>query len=596
MNFNITPTIILEAIWSVIWLLLIIDILRRRTNRFLLNFEQNQKIIWIVLMVLFQIVPIGIYLILFKNKGIHLQSIVKLLLILGQTIPSIAYFYLFKKHNDILHFLNRYKTTRGLHDFLTNGDVLSKIGVTLFIVIIYRALANVPLPGIDMKIYSQFFGKSTASEINYIFTIFTGGRLETPSLVGLGLAAYINASIMMQILPYAIPRLKELQKDGERGRQIINQITRYITLPLSLLYSVGYIYLISSRDLNNPNNDPSISGATGYKASYLISHALNSQWPTIQKVILMALVLTAGTIFLMWLSEIITEKGMGNGSSVIIMIGILSSLPILLNQDFSKVNFNDIVRQLVEGHFSVLNSPLTLALIAVIIGGILIIGGIIFINESIRKVSIQYARRVRGADTGRGSFLPIKFTLTGVLPVIFTYAILSMPQVLIPLLERVAVKDSGFFKYLESLKTSFLYAPTSGVVNRESLIYAIVYFVLVIGCGLFYAFIVLPPDETAENLQKSGAFIPGIRPGKSTQKHISGVLLRISFIGAIFLAIIAEIPILARDLVLSSSGQSLAVLSGIGGTSILILVSVLMDTVRQYKSLQATRSYEKYIL
>lgn len=479
---------------------------------------------------------------------------------------------------------------------LGNKEILTKIGVTILVVIIYRALANVPLPGVDMKVYDQYFGQSTASEINYLFTIFTGGRVDTPSLVGLGLAAYINASIIMQMLPYAIPRLKEIQKDGERGRQVINQITRFITFPLSIFYSLIYISLISQRDMANPQGLASVAADSTHIPVYLIPHADGSSWPTIGRVVMMALILTAGTIFLMWLSEIITERGIGNGSSIVITIGILSSLPILLTQDFSKVNLGDVFKQIAEGNSSVLSNPLTIALIAVLVGAVLVVAGIIFVNESTRKIDIQYARRVRGEEIGKGSNLPIKFTLTGVLPVIFTYAVLSLPQVAVPLLQN-AIKDttSTFYLFLDKVKNSFLYAPNDLIVDKRDLEYAIVYFILVIVFGLVYAFIVLNPQETAENLQKSGAFIPGIRPGKSTEKFIMGVLLRISFMGAIFLAIIAEVPIIARDIVLNASGTSLAVLSGIGGTSILIVVTVFLDIFRQYKSLLATRSYEKYI-
>ncbi len=483
-----------------------------------------------------------------------------------------------------------------LPSFLTNKEILTRIGITLLIVVIYRGLANIPLPGVDMNIYESYFGANTASEINYLFTIFTGGRVDTPSLVGLGIAAYINASIVMQILPYAIPRLKELQKEGERGRQVINQITRFLTLPLSLFYSIVYLYIIAQRDLGNPNADPAIAADPNHTPVYLIPHEIGSNMPSLEKIIFMAIILAAGTIFLMWLSEIITEKGLGNGSSVIITIGILSTLPVYLTQDFARVNFGEIINQLLQGNFSVLNNPLTTALLVVLIGAVLVIAGIIFINESYRKINIQYARRVRGAEIGRGSFLPLKFTLTGVIPVIFTYAFLSIPQIILPLIENNIQPDSSIYPFIQSLKTSFLYATTDNVVNEHDTIYAIVYFVTTVVFALIYAFIVFNPQEVAvENLQKNGAFIPGIRPGKATENYLSSVLLKIALVGGIFLAIIAEIPILASNMVLNSSGTTLIILSGIGGTSVLIIVGVFLDTYRQYKSLQATRNYEKYI-
>jgi len=480
--------------------------------------------------------------------------------------------------------------------FLTNKEILSRIGVTLFIVFIYRALANIPLPGVDMSVYNSYFGASTASEINYLFTIFTGGRVDTPSLVGLGIAAYINASIVMQILPYAIPRLKELQKEGERGRQVINQITRYIAAPLAFFYSTIYLYIIAQRDLANAASDPAIAADPNHTAVYLIPHEIGSNMPSLEKIIFMALILTAGTILLMWLSEIITERGLGNGSSVIITIGILSTLPVYISQDFSRINFNETVNQLLQGNFSVLSNPLTSALLVVIIGAVVVIGGIIFISESYRRIEIQYARRVRGAEIGRGSFLPLKFTLTGVIPVIFTYAVLSIPQIVIPLVQNNLSADSSLYQFVESLKTNFLYASTDNIVDIKDFYYAVLYFILTIIFALVYSFIVFNPQEVAvENLQKNGAFIPGVRPGKATEDYLSRVLLRIGIVGGIFLGLIALIPMIARDFVLSTSGTTLTILSGIGGTSVLIIVGVFLDTYRQYKSLQATRNYEKYI-
>lgn len=464
-----------------------------------------------------------------------------------------------------------------------NKDILSKIIVTIGIVAIYRILSSIPLPGMDMSVFENLLNNRPTTEANYLFSLFTGGRLESPSIVGMGLAAYINASIIMQMLPYALPRLKEIQKQGERGRQIINQFTRFLALPLALLYSFGYLVFLSQQNF-------STSGDT----SYLIPHAAGSDYPTIAKLLLMTVALTAGTLILMWLSEIITEKGLGNGSSVIITVGILATLPSYIIVDFSKLNLSEVIAQIGQGNLSALLNPIALSIIFSIIGIIVMMVVLIFINESQRNIPVQYARRVRGAESGKGSSLPIKFTLTGVLPIIFTYAILSVPQLLIPLLERLTDTASGFYQFLQSLKNSFLFASTDSVVNSNDTIYAIVYFFLVIIFGVFYAFIILNPKETAENLQKSGAFVPGIRPGKSTEKYISQVLVKMAFAGSFVLAFIALIPIIARDIVLSSTGSQLAILSGIGGTTLLIVVSVVLDTIRQYRSLRATRSYERY--
>jgi preprotein translocase subunit SecY len=496
-----------------------------------------------------------------------------------------------KKRSVNLKFLNRLpgkKIARGIGEFLSNKDVVSKILVTILVIVIYRILSSIPLPGVDMNIYREVFSSRTASEANYIFTIFTGGRLETPSIIGLGIAAYINASIIMQLLPYAITRLKEIQKDGERGKQIINQITRFISVPLAFMYSIVYLVVLSRNDLGTAG----IGLPTG---TYLIPHAADADFPSGLRILFMALVLTGGTMLLMWLSEIITEKGLGNGSSIIISVGILASLPALISQDYSQLNIPNLVNNLVQGNFSALTDPLTLALIIVAIGFVFVIAAIIFISESQRKIDIQYARRVREGEGGQGSFLPIKFTVTGVMPVIFAFALLSIPQLIVPIVESSGNASPFMLDVVNSVKAGPLYATADQIIDGKDLQYELLYFALVIIFGVFYSYIVLNPKETAENLQKSGAFVPGIRPGKSTENYIAGVLFRISFFGALFLGIIALIPVLGRNLVYSSSSVYLAVLSGIGGTSLLIIVSVILDTLRQYKSIVATRSYERYL-
>lgn len=509
-------------------------------------------------------------------------------LIILPIISTFAYFVVFKKYLSVLNLIKNFKWGRPLYDGLTNKEIVTKIGVTLGVVLAYRVLAQIPLPGVDMVAYQSLFENRSASEVNYLFTVFTGGRLETPSIVGLGLAAYINASIIMQILPYAIQRLKNLQQEGERGRQVINQITRFITFPLAFLYSLAYVGLISQTDFNQGVGTP----------LYLVSHVDGTTWPTVAKVVFMALILAAGTMFLMWLSEIVTERGLGNGSSVIISAGILAGLPALVKIDFESLNFGNIISEIFRGNSVALSNPATLAILGTIIGFIVVVTAIVFINESQRRIPIAYSRRVRGADAGKGSNLPIKFTVTGVMPVIFAYALVSLPQLIVPLVQRGVDPSTDFGKWLSGLQDTFLFSQVgtqATISDSRDLIFDIIYFFAIIIFGLFYSFIVLNPKETAENLQKSGAFIRGVRPGKSTEKFIMTVLLRIGFIGSLLLAMIALIPTLGRYLVLNATQQNLAILSGIGGTSILILVGVLLDTKRQYDSLVATRNYQKFI-
>lgn len=487
------------------------------------------------------------------------------------------------------------RAVRGVSNFLTK-DIASKLGLTLFIVVIYRTLAAIPLPGIDLAVYNSEFASNAANQSNALFSLFTGGQLDSPSLVGLGLVAFINASIVMQLLPYAIPRLKEIQKEGERGRQMINQITRIITLPLSFFYSLAYLAYLSQRDVANLNNSATVAADPNHVPLYLIQHVAGTNWPSIEKIIFMAIILAAGTMLLMWLSEIITERGLGNGSSIIIMIGILAHLPAFISTDFNSSNILNTISNILKGNLEYLKDPYFIAIIAIIIGLLLVVTLVIFINESQRKVDIRYARRVRGDEVGQGSFLPVKFTITGVLPVIFATSLLSIPQIIVPLLQNSVDSSSTLGQIISSIQNGFLFASADRAINTQDVIYIIVDFLLVIIFGLFYAFIVLNPKETAENLQKSGAFIPGIRPGKSTESYLSGVILRISFIGAIVLGIISLIPLVSRDILVSTTGNSLQILSGISGTGILIIVGVVLDTYRQYRSLRATKGYDKYIL
>jgi len=486
----------------------------------------------------------------------------------------------------------RIPTNSFLYDLTHNKSLLSKIFVTILVVLVYRLLASIPLPGMDMAVYNKFFGQtSSASEANYFFSIFTGGFLDTPSVIGLGIASYINASIIMQLLTPVIPKLSELSKDGARGQQIVNQYTRYLTLPLSLIYSSIYLVFLSQRDIND-------TAGTGITASpeFLIPRVPGTDWPSITKIIFMAIVLTAGTMFLMWLAEVISEAGIGNGSSIIIASGILASIPTLIRTDLASLQLKNRVTEALEGNLSTFTDPVFLSIIGVLLGIVVVTGLVVFTNESIRRIKIQYARRSSAATPAQESHLPIKLTLTGVLPIIFASAFLSLPQLVVPLIiNRIDDTNSATYKFLDSIQTSFLFSQTDNIVNTQDFQYAFVYFLFIVAFGMFYAYIAMKPKETAESLQKQSAFIPGIRPGNSTEKYISGVLGRISFAGAIFLAFLALFPLVARNLIVSSTGVNLAVLSGIGGTSILIVVGVFLDTMRQYNSLKVAKSYEKYI-
>jgi preprotein translocase subunit SecY len=485
--------------------------------------------------------------------------------------------------------LARTRVGKVIVDTLTNKNILYRILFTLLIIVLYRGLASIPLPGINMDAYKEVFGSASNSEITYLLAIFTGGQLDSPSVVGLGLFAYINSSIILQLLTPVIPRLTELSKEGNLGMAVINQYTRYLTVFLSFVYSSGYVVLMSRTNLSSEGGE-----------LYLIDTLQGSNFPSIMKIIFIATILTAGTMLLVWLAESITEYGIGNGSSIIITIGIISLMPALIRQDFAQLNLKGILDGILEGSFNVLTDPQFVSILIVIFGALIMILLIVFVNESARNIQIQYARRVRSSDS-KTSSLPIKLTLTGVLPIIFASALLSVPQLISALVNNIlrsSIGEDTAQKIVSWVENSFFYATVGDqafIVDRNDLYYALFYFSLVVLFGVFYAFIQLKPEETAENLQKSGAFIPGIRPGKSTEKYIATVLLRISFAGSIFLGFVALLPIVARNFIVGYEGTNLAILSGIGGTSILIAVSVILETVRQYNSLRVSKNYERFI-
>lgn len=471
-----------------------------------------------------------------------------------------------------------------LYDIFTNKKLLTKISVTILVIFIYRLLASVPLPGVDMKVFAESLGNQSASELSYFFLIFTGTNLETPSIVGLGLAAYINSSIIIQLLTPVIPKLQELSKDGARGQQVINQISRYLTLPFSLFYSTIYLLIVSRTDFSQ-------TGA----GQYLIPHVAGSDWPSAMRIAFMALTLSAGTMFLMWLAEVITENGIGNGTSVIIAIGIIASLPSLLAQDFSRVDLGNIFTEVLRGNLNLLAGSQFLSLMAIIAGMLLLLLLIIFMNESVRNIKIMHTRRTALVDPTQDSSLPIKLTVAGVLPIIFASAFMSVPQLIVSFGKNVWQSQSGrLADFLNSLSNSFFLAVNDNVVDYKDTLYAIVFFTLIVFFGVFYAFITLKPNEIAENLPKQSAYIPGVRPGKETEEYISKVLARVAFAGSLFLAVLAMIPLIARNFLITTTGANFVVLSGIGSTSLLIVVSVILEIRRQYVSLLVTKSYERF--
>ncbi len=455
---------------------------------------------------------------------------------------------------------NLISTLRGWIKSIGSREILKKILFTILIIMLFRLLATIPLPGINLDVFRQVLSDSP---FNNVFTLISGGRLDKPSLVAIGVAPYINASIIIQLLTTIIPRLEDLSKQGEIGRRKLNQYTRLLTIPLAILQSI-VIYSI----FTNP-------GATG-------NSTLTSVLDNVQGFDLLVFIttMTAGSIILMWLGELITEYGIGNGASVIIAFGIMSTIPGLiisqisgLGTDWTSFLGGD-VRSLLSNNFILFYIVIGLIILMTVI--------IIIVSEAVRKLQVVYAKRYRGSMSA-DSHLPLRLNQAGVMPVIFAQALLTFPLIVSSFI--LSVRQSGR-----------LYDIAIGLQNSQILRLNTVEHVLALVVGVvvftyFYTYVVVKPGEIAKNLQKSGAFLPGIRPGTETIKKISIVTARLTFFGGIFLAIIAVIPSI---LSLFEPTQQLTILSGIGGTSLLIVVSVFMDSYRKMLALKSIQNYEIY--
>jgi preprotein translocase subunit SecY len=453
-----------------------------------------------------------------------------------------------------------------LSEIFRNKEIRNKLLITILIIAAFRILAAIPLPGIDASTFSTY---TQGTPFSNIFTIITGGRLDNPSVVAIGLAPFINASIIIQLLSTVIPSLEELQKEGgEAGRQKLNQYTRLLTLPLALIQGFVIYTILKNTGLGSLiKADDTLTIAT------------------------LIFSLAAGSIFLMWLSEIISENGIGNGSSIIIATGILASLPGFISQDFQSLAKD--IPLLLKGQFEILWSDNLVLIYSVVVALLLLLAVIVFINEATRKITIQYARRVRESVANtQSSYLPIKLNQAGVMPVIFASSILILPQIISQFV--LSATTSGWlFDAATAINGSFL-------TQFRSLGYNVLDFFLIIGFAFFYTFVVQNPNDVADNLKKSGGFIPGIRPGGSTTKFLTSVMIRLTTFGAIFLGVIALAPSLINKFLESgiltgtANQTQYTLFSGIGGTSLLILVGVILDTMRQFKSMNVVRSYEEY--
>jgi len=442
---------------------------------------------------------------------------------------------------------------------LGSKQIWSRILFTLGILVIFRLLSAIPLPGVDARAYFELLQDNP---FNTLFSLLSGARFDHPSLVAIGIAPYINASIVIQLLTSVIPSLEELSKQGELGRQKINQLTRWITLPLAIVLGI-MVYVVL--------NDPSVSS----------SAALSGVLKPLQAFDIATFIITAtaGSILLMWLSELITENGIGNGASVIIAFGIIASIPSLLANEVSTLSGD--WGNLIAGDLRSFGSSGLVTLYVIVAVLIVMVMATVIINEAMRRIPIRYARRYR-ADNAIESYLPLRLNQAGVMPVIFASALLSFPQIIASFILRL--RDSGrLFDFAQNLYTSRIFQYTTWE-------HIVAFFILTIVFTYFYTFVVVKPDELAKNLQKSGAFIPGIRPGTDTVKYVINVTMKLSLFGGIFLGLIAVTPNLLT--VVSDTTNRFSTLAGIAGTSILIVVSVFMDSRRKLQSLKSVEGYE----
>jgi preprotein translocase subunit SecY len=412
-------------------------------------------------------------------------------------------------------------------------DIRRRLLYVLGILIVFRFLAHVPVPGVNQASLAQYLQNNA---LFGVLDLLSGGGLSSFSVVALGVNPYINASIIMQLMTGVVPSLQALQREGEYGRQKINQYTRYLAVPMALLQAYGFLALLSA---NNVLKTPFDLGS----------------WETITQII----TLTAGSITLMWLGELITEKGIGNGISFIIFAGIVSRAPGALTGFISNP---DLARLVLLGILAV-------AAVAVII----------YIQEGQRRIPVQYASRVRGRRMYQGgqTFLPLRVNQAGVIPIIFAVSILLFPS-----------QIASYFTTAPGLVGDIANAIVK-YLGQGSALYVVLYFLLTFGFTYFYTAFTFKPDETAEQLRKNGGFIPGIRPGKPTQEYLGRVVSRITLAGALFLGIVAVAPVLAG--VLDPNLQGIA----IGGTGLLIVVSVVVETMKQIEAQLMMRNYEGFI-
>ncbi|HNV12766.1 MAG TPA: preprotein translocase subunit SecY [bacterium] len=409
-------------------------------------------------------------------------------------------------------------------------DLRNNIIFVLLMLVVFRLFSHIPVPGVNMSALRDIF---SSNQFLGMLNVFSGGSMDNFSIVMMGIAPYITSSIIFQLLGMIIPKLEEMQKE-ESGRQKINTWTRLGTVPLAMVQAYGMINLLN-------RSGSGILSSNSYFDLFTI-----------------IMTITAGTIFLMWIGELISEKKIGNGISLLIFAGIIAGLPTALQR---------IIFSFDQSQLFILLGFVFITLVTII--------GIVVINEGQRNIPVQYARQIRGSRAfgGTSTHLPLRVNTAGVIPIIFAISIIVFPTMIA--------------QFFVSSKYAIMANASRWIIGvfENQLFYGIFYFILVVGFTYFYTEIVFKPDQIAENLQKQGGFIPGIRPGKHTSDYLQGISRRILLTGSLFLGLIAVLPLIMKYF---TGMQTLA----IGGTSMLIVVSVVIETVKQIESQITMREYD----
>ena len=422
---------------------------------------------------------------------------------------------------------------RTLRAIGTIPELKTRLIVTLFVLALFRFVAAVPVPGADPEAVRQLFG---SNQFLGLLNVVSGGVMENFSIVTLGLGPYINASIILQLMTMAIPKLEELSKEGEYGREKINQYTRFLMIPLAVLQAFGMYFLLTSQGVVS----------------------------TLQPLDLLVLVVTlvAGATFLMWLGEQLSEYGIGNGISTLIFAGIVSTFP--------RAAWQTSISTTQETFFSV---------VSVVLVALAVVYLIVRVNEGARRIPVTYARKVRGNRLfgGQETHLPLRVNQAGVIPIIFAVSLVLLPSMIGQFLQGATNPQVASF----ATTLARLFQPSSVVYN-------VVYFLLVLGFTYFYTAVTFNPDKISDDIKRYGGFIPGIRPGRATADYLSYILTRTTLVGGIFLGLIAVLPSVTQGV---TNITSLAV----GGTGLLIVVSVVLDTMKQIEGMLVTREYEGFL-